>query len=208
MVRLAFASAFLVACGGDADPAIEAGATDATTLHDVHFGFDSTGGEAGLDVDSSPPSGTCPSSAPTEGSSCNGGDGLTCEYGSHWELACNVRFTCEGDHTWHASQSIACNWTCPSSFPTDAGCSAYESCDYPEGHCDCVTSCGGPPPPDEVWRWSCKAVPTNCPWPRPDLGTACATEGQYCGYDVGCCGGTELTCLGGLWRGSPAPVCP
>ncbi len=211
MLRLAFGCACLIACGGT-EPTTDSGTTDATTTYDSHFGFDegSDAFDSGIAADATPPSGTCPSSAPAEGSSCSGGDGLECEYGTSWDLPCNARFVCEGDHTWHAEQTITCAWACPSSYPymTDAGCSSYASCDYPQGHCDCVTSCGGPPPPDQNWRWSCKAEPANCPWPRPDLGTACANEGKYCGYDVGCCGGTELTCSAGLWRGSPAPVCP
>ena len=209
MLRLALGCACLVACGG-VEPADDGGPTDATTKLDSTFGFDTSADAMdAADADGAPPSGTCPPSAPTPGSSCGGGDGLYCEYGSSWALDCNAGFVCEGDHTWHATQQTPCGdaSACPPSYPFDAGCSSYASCDYPEAHCVCVVSCGGPPPPDNTYGWVCKAAPANCPWPRPDLGTPCSNEGQLCSYDVGCCGGEELTCAGGLWRGTPGPVC-
>ena len=192
----------LCACGGELTTSLDA-STDAATADAM--GIDSAPSDTGT--------GPCPAAQPNAGSSCPSESvGLACEYGANWSVACNSTFTCESDHTWHdTSNHAGCldASMCPTSAPIhDSACTSYASCDYSAEHCICITQCGGIPLPSDP-RWICQPNPTGCPFPRPDIGTPCASEGENCAYTVECCsGGTDLVCSGGSWRSSPTLPCP
>jgi hypothetical protein len=203
----------LVACGGNVEPSTDGGGTDATNNKDGTIGFD-----VASDVDTNdsgvadaPPKGTCPTSAPTAGTSCaSDGVGLECEYGTSWYVHCDAVFVCGDAGTWTGG-TIA---TCPNAGNCPSDPSAAESCtpvvgpcDYSDRHCECATQCGGPCC-GSGYNWAC-FIPskTGCPFPRPNIGTACSNEGKSCQYGT-CCTGSLLTCTGGLWREDVCPVPP
>jgi hypothetical protein len=189
----------LVACGGI--EATDAG-SDATS--------DATVSDASLDVSSDVPTGTCPQDAPTSGASC-ANVGLTCEYGTSWYVHdCTAIYVCGDAGTWTGGQ-LPClpnNGNCPSDPDAAPSCNPdVGPCDYGDRHCECATQCGGPCCGSGA-KWECYAPAQNgCPFPRPDLGTTCANEGQNCQYGS-CCTGSMLVCSGGLWRLGICPVPP
>lgn len=196
----------LVACGGLDQPGDDA-STDATNHGDSGDGSlslaDTGGGGDVVSVDASPPpNGPCPTSAPSPGGSCSGlGSGLECEYGSSWYLGCDTVYVCTNLGTWTTQTKGYCPpdaSTCPAVDASATCISAGQPCDYADRHCACETQCGGPCCGSLMW--ACY-VPANkgCPYPRPDVGTACPSEGQSCSYGD-CCSGTHLLCTGGLWR--------
>jgi hypothetical protein len=77
-------------------------------------------------------------------------------------------------------------------------------CAYPQGQCNCTYTLpvGGNMP-----VWTC-FTPTNCPEPRPRIGSACSSSGTTAPCDYGACsGGIELQCSGGYWKEVLVP-CP
>ena len=205
---------FLCACGGVVTEGSDGGSAGKDGgVSDATIGFDvSVLDVTVVDVasDGPLPVGPCPSSPPANGDACSS-SGLVCEYGSSWDPQCNAVFTCNGDGTWHEQLPGVCPTStgCPTTIPTSGTmCPAMnEECDYLTGTCFCVLGCGGPPPPPDLpHHWSCDVMKAGCPWPRPDIGNTCATEGQECDY-VTCCAGIILTCGGGLWRPT-YPFCP
>ncbi len=79
-------------------------------------------------------------------------------------------------------------------------------CNYGGLTCTCtncrsfpVGGCGGP------LQWRCVApnMTPGCPAVQPNLGAACAMDGQRCGYDCEASGiGGGRVCEGGVWRAS------
>ena len=95
--------------------------------------------------------------------------------------------------------------SCPATYasvPLGASCAATGlSCTYGQGLCSCQEPLGGPIQIDSGTGphgyWGC--VPEQgCPFPRPRLGSACASVGLYCTYEA--CSYAQ-TCQGGVWQG-------
>ncbi len=191
--------AFVLSCGGQEQPGADGG-LDATTADggpsDSAFGDVST--DAPLDT--TPPKGPCPATAPVVDASCTS-VGLECEYGSSWYVGCDPVYLCGDGGTWSGGATGTCAdaGACPAdSDAAPSSCSSFFGCDYTDRHCECAMQCGGPC--CGGWSWQCY-VPAKqgCPYPRPDIGTACSTEGKTCAYGD-CCDGALLVCDGGLWR--------
>jgi hypothetical protein len=197
-------------------------AEDVTVLEDASScgpGF-GCGSDAGIDAG---PFVACPTAAPTVGSACDLPAGEECEYGSHWWLGCDVLVRCEQGAWQLAPQPQPCigeddgggcpsTWDEASSLDASTGTCPAATCGYPEGTCTCMHSCGGggqePKPLDVMGSWFCQAATAQCPSPRPDLGTPCASDGGYCQYGAACDCGQMLACTGGVWQGYPTPPCP
>jgi hypothetical protein len=89
--------------------------------------------------------------------------------------------------------------------PKGQSCSGSMECAYPQGRCACTIDFGPVLLEDAGASWVCTDPETGCPEPRPQLGTACANEGQTCDY--GTCslpGGVQVACTNGTWALSPA----
>jgi hypothetical protein len=201
------------ACGGskftsggaraDAGPE-DAGAGDAGTPFD--------GGVAdsgpGQDAESAGP---CPSGPPAAGASC-APEGLECEYGLSPVPTCDTVATCQMAR-W-SLQAPASGDDCPATRSSQClGTFAVASleahcdplglvCDYPTGRCGCSVG-SGPVPLDAsaAARWHCQEPGSDCPRPRPPLGSACTSDGTSCDY--GSCtvpGGSGENCSNGLWQ--------
>jgi hypothetical protein len=190
-----------LACGGStiADDGGADGSTDTNTASDVGGPMD-----AGL-------SPACPSSAPTSGQSCT--TFVSCEYGTSNDALCNVLYGCNGQQWSVLYGSEACDYdgsngpSCPTTYTAAMGtCTATASaCEYPEGRCECVVSCGGPPPPEDAGaQWICSSTQQGCPSPRGNakIGATCTSPGQQCSYGA-CCSGASQTCSdAGIWTGN------
>ena len=193
-------SLVLVACGGDV-----LSGNDSGTGNDGGPGNDgSPGNDGGVSKD-------CPTSPPTPGSAClTTKGGPKCEYGTNPDPGCNQVFVCVSN-AWvdqSSGQICAPQSDCPATYasvPSGQDCSPEQlSCAYPQGECICTKSWGG------VQRttpgWDCFPAQSGCPAPRPDIGSACTTQGQQCDYG-GCSGGITLECNGTSWVQSITP-CP
>lgn len=166
------------------------------------------------------PYGPCPLTAPSPGSACPS-PGEQCEYGTNWWIGCNQVFRCSPAGTWspqppmqvcaYPDASQGCPATYAEATGIDAGngmCPAAE-CEYAEGSCACLAACGGGAKRlDLVGNWYCQPATPECPSPRPDLGTACDGDGGLCQYGLPCGCGSQLACVGGVWRGGATPACP
>src|SRR5262249_6776405 len=134
-----------------------------------------------------PPS-TCPAAPPATGDAC-ASNGELCEYGPSWWLLCNTVFRCTSGQWQPAMRFGGAPWllvdgggeagACPSTFAEassiDSGlfCPAAD-CQYPEGYCECIRGCGGGGAQfhaGEMGQWACRPATTECPSPRPRLGT-------------------------------------
>jgi hypothetical protein len=193
---------FLVlgACGG-VTTTIDGGGADAgadTTTTTVDGGSD-----AGLVA-------PCPSSAPLVGAACSGD--VSCEYGTSNDPMCNKLFSCGGQGWYVGYDGSGCDYSgtndpaCPTTYAATTGaCSASSSvCEYSDGRCICVTSCGGVALPDAGLHWECSGTSAPCPSPRDGakIGAACNTPGTYCQYGV-CCSGANQECTdAGVWEGT------
>lgn len=230
--------AMIAACGGaTATRSGEDASADApvTSLDGTAGGPDADADGSGdatacsfcLDASSDVHLSLCPSTPPDAGSACSLAEGEQCEYGSSWWLECNLVLRCQGG-TWQTNGGGSgfgpcagqdAGGSCPATWAEanaiDAGtgfgpCPAPD-CQYPEGYCECLTGCGGggqPQPMLLMGRWYCAASTAECPSPRPDLGTACSSEGSSCRYGQLCGCGQDLQCSGGVWQGYPIPPCP
>lgn len=170
--------------------------------------------EAGPDGAIVWPDGPCPATAPSVNGACTS-TGLLCEYGSAFWPGCDSLFVCDASGVWK-TDTVACptttaNASCPADFVSahKGTCTPQQSyCEYPEGRCECVKTCGGPPDPNPIPGWACDAPDKSCAAARPRFGTACASEGQACRYEI-CCSGADMVCANGLWRGTmPVGGCP
>jgi hypothetical protein len=164
----------------------------------------------------------CPASPPTVDASCAPTpSGEQCEYGPSWWLACNDVLRCTSG-TWHGGAGLGpgpCGQldagTCPATWAeasdVDAatGCPAVD-CQYPEGACECLSGCGGGGQLRELvsGSWMCQAATTECPSPRPHLGTPCSDATASCQYGWPCGCGQHLECKDGVWQGDSLPPCP
>jgi hypothetical protein len=167
----------------------------------------------------------CPATQPTAQTPCTPG-GRVCEYGSSPVEECDTLATCTSG-AWSISMPDTSGKDCPSHLDLQ-NCPATEDgvskggvctqagliCDYTRGRCDCesggsgvvvVVLDGGSITP----TWRCQQPSTGCPDGRPNLGTACTTEGMSCDY--GSCGeiigGSAEICRGGIWQAESVP-CP
>ena len=211
---LALLASVLVGCGGIATVALDA-SVDATSEWTFTFDAFVFPDDAAIESDglTTPPV-LCPPTPPVVGSPCTSVNEI-CEYGQSWWLSCNPSVRCGPDHTWGAEtkgssclgDAAACPPTYAAALEAGINCPPAD-CEYPEGHCTCLGYCGGPPPPGPTPNtFHCSPTPKGCPTLRPRLGTACTVENQKCNYDLGCCGGTVLFCMGGVWLGGPTPPC-
>jgi hypothetical protein len=155
--------------------------------------------------------GPCPKALPAPNSTCSD-EGRKCEYGDN--PVCLAIAECKAG-TWLVAT--------PKCAPFDPACpktradAADQLCPTKDGYCvyeglkcsctNCVLypvqKCDGP------LKWKCDAPnPTpGCPAARPNLGTACAPEGQFCDY--GCENNVSRKCQGGGWAQATAPGgCP
>ncbi len=185
----------------------------------------------GCDVSSYKYDPRCPSSTPTNGSTCDIAMGpLECEYGGDSLGRGTTRADCvesPSDTTFrwalNARPVIANPAQCAATFATaqQATCPASGAiaCDYDEGRCACV--CTG-----ATLSWQCRArsdvassvstVPEPTPLPacaaaRPLGGTSCPVEGQTCAYAEYCGSallsfGPSMGCMNGNWRALPQNV--
>lgn len=194
LLGVAFVAAAF-ACGGAIDPGDgDAAHLDGSPAHDA----------------SKP---NCPNAIPAPGGQC-APYGTTCEYGDDPNLQCNTIASCSSVGSWQVNEpSGECPTPpnasgCPSSFgdvPVGDHCGALVglTCSYEQGFCGCSVGSGGPYPADAsaVATWVCDAPETNCPLPRPQLGTACAQDGLQCDYSP--CSlptGTSIICEKGAWQ--------
>jgi hypothetical protein len=180
-------------------------------------------GPAPPDADASMPSTSpaCAASPPAVGSACTM-SGLQCEYGTDPLPSCNSVFSCVSG-VWSENLPLTnpagiCPTPsskgpdCPSTraaVPADEACSDVGlECDYPDGRCVCAGVSGNAPAQPDGGRalyWACDTInlQPGCPYPRPDLGTACTQPSLDCDY--GTCGpldGVDETCQDGTWRQS------
>ena len=149
----------------------------------------------------------CPASAPPGGTACPS-VGLECEYGQNIDPSCNSIAQCTPSG-WMYSGGINCPaGTCPTSYGEMGSCTPQGLlCGYPQGTCSCGFGFGPPVLRDGGGPfWTCGQNAAGCPYPRPDIGTACSTEGQSCNY-AACAGGVALQCEGGVWKRTFLP-CP
>ncbi len=166
----------------------------------------------------------CPLAAPQAGATCTTG-GAQCEYGSSWDVACDLLTVCttgEAGLTWQVAID-GCQ--CPGRLldagacPDDGGlagggCSAVgASCvSAAGGGCECVLCQGGVPDGPSSRNWVCATSTAGCPATRPRFGDPC--DGgpppgiTSCPYPSGC-SGWNLDCSdGGYWEGRPWPPPP
>jgi hypothetical protein len=204
------------ACGGTtAAPTRDAGvdgtvaldaAPDATQDMDGGDNVDVGAADGGDVVNPSP----CPRTPPSVGSSCSR-ELLSCEYGASDDPLCNKAYQCNGGKWSLAYDGFGCRFTgtndpaCPATYgdvPQNGPCSGPPLCDYPQGRCECILSCGHPLP-DAGSHWVCSSAGVGCPSPRGDnkLGAACSLPGLVCQYGI-CCATTSQTCGdAGIWEG-------
>ena len=158
---------------------------------------------------------SCPAEIPGPMQACSR-EGLVCAFGDDPRVMCRPRSTCTGGY-WVASTE-PCDplptVMCPASRAAADGmpCTpegAY--CSYEGLSCLCTT-CPNPWPicmklPDPVWACEAPNPDPACPAAIPNLGTACAMEGQMCTYS--CETNMARTCIGGVWTESSSPGgCP
>ena len=192
---------------GDSGPAQDSGGQDTGTL-DAQPGRDGSPVDGGrLD---SPLSPLCPPTGPAPGSACTD-ETLQCEYGgAWWSVACDDVLQCQSGlwTVFHPSYD-PCS---PAPGPNPSSCADYTtlsqggscdvqgtSCYFSQGVCSCQAPLGGPVQIDagNDAYWGCLPG-SGCPWPRPMLGSACATEGTSCTYEE-CSYGQS--CQNGIWQG-------
>jgi len=163
----------------------------------------------------------CPPTPPAFGTACPA-LGEDCEYGSSWWLGCNLVVRCtasgwaqapaelqQGCHLRDAGGSCPATWVEASAIDASlATCPAAE-CQYPEGYCVCMFLCGsvGQWRPEIRGSWYCAPATSECPSPRPDLGTGC-TKTAACTYGEQCGCGEDLQCVGDVWQGGATSACP
>ncbi len=219
LLAACLASFSLAACGGaTTDLFLTSGPDDGGTVKP---------GDAATDSPSIalPPPPTyapgCPLTPPADGSSCNAGFGLTCEYGA--DTHCTTMATCasensNGTFVWFVTTpDPSCSGNPSSCAPTFAkvhvggACPLGDSCTYPEGRCGCG-SCETNTP-NQGTQWQCETwdTPASCPEPRPLLGTACSNDGQACAYGSSCCStidiGPAMLCQAGYWVENGSDPC-
>jgi hypothetical protein len=224
--------AVMLACGcggittaGAGDAAVDSSVgADTSLAADATSTFDGGAPDSGGSLDSGTLDGTtlkdggislrCPLAPPAQGTACLSVQaGVGCEYGASFYADCDVVMDCDATTlTWTTRYNGQCPWgapssTCPAAFSSitpDGTCTLDQTnCDYAEGHCECISGCGGPPPPPDAGfgtRWRCDQPAAGCPAARPRLGADCTTEGLQCSYGI-CCISTDLTCHNGYWSG-------
>jgi hypothetical protein len=190
------------------------GATDTSSLDSSDSGTgaetspppaDAMPGDTGMSVKPG-----CPSMHPSVKEPC-APRLLACEYGLSNNPKCNTFYAC-GDKGWEVA-STPSSTDCPptalcdgTSYGDDTGPCLTKNlqCVYPGasgGVCVCNTNMGS-----EVLDWSCQPATTNCPSPRPLLGTSCEKGSADCDYEP-CVGGVLIACVNGYWVSEPA-TCP
>jgi hypothetical protein len=218
------------ACGGSTVLSVgpEAGTPDANGNGTADATIDVQDDEPPVDtgdaaIDDGPKADTarpplCPPVAPAVGGSCSI-ESLRCEYGDSNDPLCNTTYSCDSGQwsLYHDGKTCGFNGTndpgCPAKYAdimNGGSCTGPGICDYPEGRCQCVTHCGGRPPPDASSFWSCVVASAGCPSPRGGnrLGTSCQTPGLTCDYTA-CCNGLVQVCGdAGVWAGSYTLPCP
>jgi hypothetical protein len=143
----------------------------------------------------------CPRFAPANSDPCSSA-GLQCEYGDDYTPACDIVASCFNGAWSVAAPRGACPTpipdngpSCPASLdevPQGTACAPIGlTCGYDDGRCFCFRDHTGVPV-----DWGCFPG-AGCPFPRPRIGSECATEGQQCDY-APC--GNSIACSGGQWR--------
>ncbi len=159
---------------------------DAGSGQDAHFPLDAALAPA------------CPAMIPSGGCAPNG---LACEYGGDIFLSCDTLATCSAG-TWQiqAPSGGTCRGATggdDSNCPATSGavsvgqsCATPMTCGYGATICYCYIDHSGAPQ-----DWGCFPG-AGCPFPRPRVGSVCATNGQQCEYSS--CG-DSIKCTAGLW---------
>jgi hypothetical protein len=199
-------------CGGTT--AVISGSPDGSTAAD---GAAETGNDASMSGDVTL-SMLCPAAPPAAGTGCPVTQTpLACEYGASFYPECDRLLDCDTSaQSWKLRfDGMTCPFgapspTCPTSFGVispGGSCTLDQSnCDYPEAHCECITGCGGPPPPPDSGtpsaHWVCDAPGAGCPTSRPRFGVPCnvTTPAGGCVYQI-CCERAAMSCQGGFWGG-------
>ena len=162
---------------------------------------------------------SCPTTTPTEGSSCSQ-RAFSCETGgSGNHQRCSTISTCTNavSASWDNVKDAMCtaknDAVCATDFnstPVGGDCTTQGlSCDYGEGRCECLP-CG----PSGL-NWRCRAwsagLDTDCPSERPALGSDCSMPNLVCRYDDKCSVslGPDTQCLHERWQKASggAPAC-
>ena len=157
------------------------------------------------------PSGPCPAAIPAAMTAC-ARELTVCQYGSDPRERCRPTATCSMG-LWTVSTPTCAPITptaqCPATREAASGqaCAPLDAaCAYDGLLCRCTNCrsfplerCDGP----LLWQCNAPNPSMGCPATQPNLGTACAPEGQRCDYDCetyGVMGGRQ--CQGGVWTAS------
>jgi hypothetical protein len=204
-LALTAASMGAIACGLGHSDSLDGGAS-------------STAGNGGNGGDDASSSGACPTTEPAADSPCTTAPPV-CEYGTSPNRDCNVSVVCDrGEWRYGKNDCIQKpqDPSCPSTYAQVAAGSSCATtgaqCNYSDGRCQCGVEQAGPIFADASGHtvWLCdKPTDPACPFPRPRLGSACATSASLvCGY--GTCSdlnGISQSCVNGAWQ-ETATACP
>jgi hypothetical protein len=177
----------------------------------------------------------CLDPMPADGTACSS-PGATCEYGGDTPATlCSTMVRCYGatdssPTTWHVtppdpscvSQPSQDSPSCPATFGAlmnGAACPlSGNECVYPEGVCSCTACYDGASQVADK-QWTCvgfSGAADRCPNSRPDIGTACPTDGMTCSYGAPCeliLDWYPMECKNGAWavqahgEDCAAPMC-
>jgi hypothetical protein len=193
---------------------------------DKGSGADGGPGPVSNTTDDNPSSGpqgslvaACPSSKPTNGTSCTP-IGQLCEYGDDVSSQCNYVAHCSPEGSWESVSGDACTTSfaaCDSSAVTNASCNpGTKPCATATGVCTCFDHSMGPAQMDDggvvpdPYGYACADPDPRCPaWPkRPRIGSACSSSDVLCDYSP--CGayGLAFRCdSGGFWSDAFSAQC-
>jgi hypothetical protein len=173
-------------------------AHDFSVANDAAMTSDAGSGQDARFTNDAALSPACPTKTPSGGCTTNG---LTCEYGNDILLSCDTLATCTGS-TWQIQlpSGTTCRGAtggddvnCPATsgaVPVGQACTPQMTCGYGTTICYCYIDHSGAPQ-----DWGCFPG-AGCPFPRPRVGSVCATSGLQCEYSS--CG-DSIECTGGLW---------
>jgi hypothetical protein len=185
--------------------------SDAMASADTEAFADHTANEA----EAPPPSSSCPSTVPSDGTSC-ADDGQMCGWGDDVRGdVCRTSAVCTSGR-WQVTtpDPQACPplqpiGTCPAD--TTASCTNNQICTKADGlFCRCTNCPPLSPLCSSEVAWYCPpplGVP-GCPVAEPNFGTVCETKGAVCQYFLYACGQPARVCSGGKWAPGEAVPCP
>ncbi len=208
--------------GSAQDSAASDAASDVAIVPDGATMMDAAASDGAVDAaaqdaaTSDAAAGPCPATLPAARTACTR-ELLTCQYGGDPRENCRPSATCSMGFwtvTTPTCPPINPPNMCPATREMASGqaCSPLDAvCAYDGLFCRCtncrsfpVGGCNGP----LLWQCNAPNPEMACPAVQPNLGAACAPEGQRCGYDCEAYGtnGGRL-CQSGAWVAS-ANNCP